>query len=223
MAVIGTGASAIQIVPVIAPKIGRLFVFQRSAPWVMPKRDAPISPRTRALYRRAPSLQKLRHRVMYWQREILAVAMVYRPGLLKLGERLALRNLARSVRDENLRGRLVPDYNMGCKRVLPTNDWYPALQRDNVELVTSSLREIRPHGIVTKDGKERAVDAIVLATGFHAAEQKPPFEVIGRDGRKLSDAWGEGGEALSERRSRASRISSSSSARTPVSATRRWW
>jgi len=113
----------------------------------------------------------------------------------QLGERVARRYLARSVADPSLRASLTPSYTMGCKRVVPTNDYLPALQRENVELLTDGIAEVRARSIVSNDGTERAVDAIVLATGFNAAEQVAPFAVLGRGGRELDQVWRDGAEA----------------------------
>src|SRR5262249_41077582 len=154
--------------------------FQRTPPWVLPRRDREATPRRRELFRRAPVLQKLARAGQYARHELLAPGFIFDPRILKGASRLALRHLAASVPDPALRARLTPDYTMGCKRVLLSNDYYPALTRDNVEVVTDGIREIRPHGVVTADGRERAVDAIVLATGFQAAEMAAPFEVYGR-------------------------------------------
>ena len=195
VAIIGTGASAIQIVPAIAPRVGKLRVFQRTAPWIMPKPDREMRPGERAIFARVPLAQKVRRLALYWQREALALGFVARPGILKFAERFAKKYLEVSVKDPALRAKLTPDYRMGCKRILPTNDYYPALQRPNVELVTDGIAEVRAHGIVTRDGTEHAVDAIVLATGFEAAEAVAPFEVRGRGGRDLSATWQEGAEA----------------------------
>jgi cation diffusion facilitator CzcD-associated flavoprotein CzcO len=223
VAVVGTGASAIQIVPAIAPEVERLFVFQRTPPWIIPKPDRPIPPRTRALYARLPFAQKLARQAIYWQREILALGMVVDPRIMKIPETLARRYLTRSVASPELRRKLAPGYTMGCKRVLPTNDWYRALQRSNVELVTDAIREVRAGGVVTDgtspaspgrglhlDGTSPAmpgrgphltgsrgydVDAIVLATGFEASEHVTPFEVRGRGGRDLAETWRDGAEA----------------------------
>jgi cation diffusion facilitator CzcD-associated flavoprotein CzcO len=195
LAVVGTGASAVQIVPSIAAKVGRLFVYQRTAPWIMPKPDEPIPAWKRALYERLPIAQKLARTRLYWTRELFALGFVFEPRIMKLGEKLARRSLERRVADPALREKLTPSYTMGCKRILPTNDYLPALQRENVELVTDGIAEVRAHSIVTRDGKERAIDALVLATGFEAAEQVAPFEVRGRDGRELNDVWRDGAEA----------------------------
>lgn len=193
--VIGTGASAIQIVPAIAPRVGRLHVFQRTPPWIVPKPDGPISPRRRALYAAFPFLQRLARLALYWQREALAPGFFRFPGLLRVGEWVSRRHLAKSVKDPELRRKLTPHYRMGCKRVLPTNDWYPALQRANVELVTDGVAEVRERSVVTRDGRERPVDALVLATGFQAAELVAPFVVRGRGGRELNEVWRDGPEA----------------------------
>ncbi|HEY8087541.1 MAG TPA: NAD(P)/FAD-dependent oxidoreductase, partial [Polyangiaceae bacterium] len=132
---------------------------------------------------------------LYWTRELLALGFVVEPRIMKLGERLGRRYLEKNVADRALRDKLTPRYTMGCKRVLPTNDYLPALQRSNVELVTEGIAEVRARSIVSKDGTERAVDALVLATGFEAAEQVSPFPVRGSGGRDLDDAWRDGAEA----------------------------
>jgi cation diffusion facilitator CzcD-associated flavoprotein CzcO len=195
VSIIGTGASAIQIVPALAPRVRQLFVYQRTAPWLMPKPDAPIPRWKRALYARAPAVQKLARQRIYWTRELIALGFVVAPRLLKIGERLSRRFIDRSIEDPALRRKLVPSYAMGCKRILPTNDYLPALARENVELVTDGIAEVRPRGIVSKDGRERAADVIVLATGFEAAEHAAPFEVRGRGGRELNEVWRSGPEA----------------------------
>jgi cation diffusion facilitator CzcD-associated flavoprotein CzcO len=195
VAVVGTGASAIQIVPAIAPKVASLQVFQRTPPWIVPKPDHDILPATQERMRRAPALQQLVRSGQYLRHELAALGFVVDPRLLKLASRLVLRYLGASVPEPALRERLTPRYAMGCKRILLSNDYYPALQRPNVELVTEGIREVRPGGIVTTDGREHAVDAIVLATGFHAAEAVAPFPVRGRGGRDLDTTWRDGAEA----------------------------
>ncbi len=195
VAVIGTGASAIQIVPSIAHRVSRLYVHQRTPPWIVPKPDRAIGPLERMLLQRVPLLQRMRRLAIYWQREVLALGLVVRPALLKWAERFVRKHLARSIADPALRAKLLPSYRMGCKRILPTNDYYPALGRDNVEVVTERIDEIRTHSIVTDDGRERTVDVIVLATGFHAADQVAPFELFGHAGRRLDETWRDGAEA----------------------------
>jgi cation diffusion facilitator CzcD-associated flavoprotein CzcO len=195
VAVVGTGASAIQIVPAIAARVKKMSVFQRTPPWIMPKPDGAIPAWKRAVFRRVPAAQKLARRRIYWQRELLALGFVVEPRILKALSRLAKLNLRRNVKDPVLREKLTPTYTMGCKRILPTNEYLPALQRPNVELVTSGIAEVRAHSIVTKNGQERPVDAIVLATGFEAAEAVAPFDIVGRGGRSLEQEWRDGAEA----------------------------
>jgi cyclohexanone monooxygenase len=140
-------------------------------------------------------MQMLARRAIYWKREALAVGFVVEPRILELAEKLALRYLKKQVRDPVLREKLTPRYPMGCKRILPTNDYYAALCRENVDVVTDGIVEVRAHSIATKDGTEREVDAIVCATGFEAAEAVAPFEVRGRGGIELNEAWKNGIEA----------------------------
>lgn len=193
--VIGTGASAIQIVPSIAPEVANLHVFQRTPPWILPKADYDISPEEQEWLRRLPVLQRLQRLRQYAMHELMAFGFVVDPRILALASRLALKYLAASVPDPALRAKLTPHYTMGCKRILLTNDYYPAIQRSNVELVTEAIEEIRAGGILTKDGKERPLDALVLATGFQAADAVAPFVVRGRGGRELNEAWRDGAEA----------------------------
>jgi cation diffusion facilitator CzcD-associated flavoprotein CzcO len=195
VAVVGTGASAIQIVPAIAPRVKRLSVFQRTPPWIVPKPDGAIPRWKRSVFRRVPLAQKLARRRIYWARELMAVGFVLEPRMLKALSRVVRLYLRRNVKDAALRERLTPAYAMGCKRILPTNDYLPALQRPNVEVVTDGIAEVRAHSIVTKDGVERPVDALVLATGFEAAEAVAPFDVRGRKGQTLDEAWRDGAEA----------------------------
>ncbi len=195
VAVIGTGASAVQFVPRIQPRVGRLTLFQRTPPWVVPRLDRPISGRRRALYRALPLAQRLVRAAIYWQRERGALALVYRPRMMAEAERVALAHLAAQVPDPALRAKLTPDYRMGCKRILLSDDFYPALTRDNVEVVTERIREVRPAGIVTEDGAERAIDTIIFATGFHVTDAPYAGRVRGRHGRSLADAWRDGPRA----------------------------
>jgi cation diffusion facilitator CzcD-associated flavoprotein CzcO len=192
VAVIGTGASAIQFVPEIAPKVKRLHLFQRTPPWVVPKADRLMTARERWLFRRLPGAHWARRAGLYWKLETRAVPLVYEPRIAKFGERFALRHLERSVPDPVLRAKLTPDYRLGCKRVLLSNDYYPALQRDNVEVVTDAIREIVPDGVITADGVLRKADALIIGTGFRVAEYLTPVRITGRGGRDLNDAWRRG-------------------------------
>ena len=189
VAVIGTGASAIQLVPAIQPQVGRLLVFQRTAPWVMPRNDRPISEGLRRLFQRLPGLQRLVRGTLYALRELLALGFMH-PWILRLVQRRALRHLKQSVPDPVLRAKLTPNYTLGCKRVLVSDDYLPALTKQNVDVLTDGILEVREHSIVTKDGVEHPVDAIIFGTGFHVTTMPFMDHVRGRDGRSLKEAWG---------------------------------
>ena len=186
---VGTGATAIQIAPRIQPQAGRLHVFQRTPPWVIPHPDRPISPRLQHAYRTVPGLQRLARGGVYLLREALVIGMAYEPRLLKAVELVARAHLRRQVADPELRRRLTPDYSLGCKRLLPTNDWYPALCAPNAELVTAPIREVTAAGLVTADGVERALDTLIFATGFMPTDPPLARRLRGADGRTLSDVW----------------------------------
>ncbi len=188
VAVVGTGASAIQFVPAIQPTVGQLYVFQRTAPWIVPRRDRPLAERERQLFRRFPLVQRTRRAGIYWLRELFGFAFRH-PRALKYFERLALRHLAQAVADADLRAKLTPDYTIGCKRILISNDYLPALTQPNVELVTDGIAEIRTHSIISNDGVERHVDAIIFGTGFHVTDLPFARHIRGRRGQTLSDAW----------------------------------
>jgi len=177
VAVIGTGASAIQIVPAIAPSAGRVFVHQRTPPWIMPKQNGTIDEGTQARFARRPALQRALRKGIYGITEFWGLGFTHARPLMKLAEVASRKFLEKSVADPVLRDKLTPRYAMGCKRVLFSNDYYAAVQRENVELVTDGIAEVREHSIVTEDGREREVDAIVLATGFDAADVKAPFPI----------------------------------------------
>jgi cation diffusion facilitator CzcD-associated flavoprotein CzcO len=188
VAVIGTGASAIQFVPQIQPRVGRLHVFQRTAPWIMPRPDRPLKGWERRLYRALPAAQLLMRAGIYWARESFVPGFRH-ARVMRLAERLALRHLHHQVRDPELRRKLTPTYRMGCKRVLISNDYLPALGRENVEVVTEAIDEVRPRSIVTADGAEREVDTIIFGTGFHVTDMPAAERVRGRDGRTLAEHW----------------------------------
>jgi cation diffusion facilitator CzcD-associated flavoprotein CzcO len=189
VAVVGTGASAVQFVPAIAPEVERLHLFQRTAPWVMPKTDRPISRLERRAFRAVPGLQRLTRAGIYWHREFYQGTAFLQPAMMRLGERMARAHLRRQVPDPALRAKLTPHYRMGCKRVLLSSDYYPALMRSNVELVTDGIAEVRPDAVVTADGTARTVDAIIFGTGFHATDAPIAQQIRGRDGRTLAEAW----------------------------------
>jgi cation diffusion facilitator CzcD-associated flavoprotein CzcO len=190
VAVIGTGASAIQIVPAIAKTVGSLHVFQRTPPWIVPKADHVIPPRIRELFARSAAATRAYRALLYWQHEARAVGFVLEPRLMELLAQLALRYLEHCVPDPELRKKLTPEYVMGCKRILPSNEYYPALMRENVELVTDGIVAIEPSGVRTADGRLHEVDVLVWATGFAVAEYLSPIRITGARGETLNDAWG---------------------------------
>jgi len=192
VAVIGTGASAIQIVPEIAPVVAHLSVFQRTPPWIIPRRDIPITSRQLALRRRVPGYAWLGRKLLYWMLELRAIGFTVNPKLLQAQEVLALRNLRRRVSDPELRRRLTPDYRLGCKRVLISDDYYTALQRENVDVVTTPIVEFSEHVIRTEDGAEHPIDVAIFATGFRASDGIAPIRMYGTAGRELGDAWRDG-------------------------------
>jgi cation diffusion facilitator CzcD-associated flavoprotein CzcO len=192
IAVIGTGASAIQIVPQLQPKAEKLTVFQRTPAWITPRGDRAFTRLERELFRRVPAVQKLGRGAIYWAREALVVAFTRRTALLKLPQRAAERHLAHQVPDPVLREKLRPDYRIGCKRILISNDFYPALSAPNADVETDPIAEIRPGSILTANGTEHPVDAIVLATGFEVTPPPVAEMVHGREG-SLAEAWRRGG------------------------------
>jgi cation diffusion facilitator CzcD-associated flavoprotein CzcO len=185
VAVVGTGASAIQFVPQIAGQVEQLTVFQRTPPWVLPKPDHPIPERARALFRTVPGAQRAYRDLVYWVLEARALGFNGHPRILQLAEKMVGRQIERTVADPALREQLVPDYRMGCKRVLIANDYYPTFNRDNVDLVTGPVERVTPRGVVGPDGVEREVDVIIYGTGFHVTDAFEYVDVTGRDGVTL--------------------------------------
>ena len=188
VAVIGTGASAIQFVPEIQPDVERLHVFQRSAPWVIPHRNRPVKRWERALYRAFPPAQLAMRAAIYWGRESFVLQFRHR-AIGRLLERIPKAHMRRAIKDPELRRTLTPDYSIGCKRILPTNEWYPALAKPNVEVIASGLAEVRPHSVVASDGTEREVDTIIFGTGFHVTDVPIAGRIAGADGRSLAEVW----------------------------------
>jgi cation diffusion facilitator CzcD-associated flavoprotein CzcO len=194
VAVVGTGASAIQFIPHIQPDVESMAVFQRTPPWVMPHPDRPLPAAQRRLFERVPVARKLLRDWIYWTRE-LSVLLFMHPRFMRIGERIAQRHLAKQVQDPGLRHKLTPSYRMGCKRVLLSNTYFPALQEPNVEVVTDGIAEVREHSVVDGHGVEREVDAIIFGTGFRIHDMPFADRVTGRDGRTLAEAWQEGMKA----------------------------
>ncbi|MBF6195012.1 NAD(P)/FAD-dependent oxidoreductase [Nocardia implantans] len=194
VAIIGTGASAIQIVPAIAPKVGHLDVYQRTAPWLLPRLDRPYTTAERLAFKHVPGLQRLSRAAIYAARETQVIGLAKAPALMQLFEAIAKAKLRYEIRDPELRAKVTPDFRIGCKRMLISNDYYPALSRPNVDVVTDGIAEVRANSIVTKDGTEREIDALIVATGFHVTDSPTYNTITGRDGRTLSEVFDEIGQ-----------------------------
>ena len=188
VAVVGTGASAIQLVPKIQPEVAQLHIYQRTPPWVVPHPNRPMRPFERALYRRLPLAQLAMRGAIYLARESFVLQFRNR-RMRRLATKLAMRQLRQQVPDPELRERLTPRYEIGCKRILPTDEWYPTLIQSNVEVVTDGIREVRGRSIVSADGTEREIDTVILATGFHVTDLPIAGLLQGREGRTLADVW----------------------------------
>lgn len=190
VASVGTGSSAIQYVPHLADVAERLYVFQRTPPWVIPSGRRPITDVERAVYRRVPVAQQAVRAGVYVSRELLlATGITKRPSMLRVMEAVSRRHMARVIHDPELLRQVTPDYSLGCKRILPSNRWYPALARPDVELVPHALREVRARSVVDGTAVEREVDTIVLATGYHVTDMPFAANVRGRTGASLAETW----------------------------------
>ncbi|WP_370261215.1 NAD(P)-binding domain-containing protein [Limnobacter sp.] len=193
--VIGTGASAIQIVPELVKRAGSVKVFQRTPPWVMPRPDFTTSSLSKALFAKLPFTQKAIREALYWAHESMALAVIWDSPVTKLGERLGRAFLETQVKDPWLRRQLTPDYKLGCKRILVSNDYYPALQQANCELITWPIAGIVEQGIRTAEGIEHQFDCLVFATGFDVPKSGTPYPIIGVGGRVLAQEWARGAQA----------------------------
>jgi Predicted flavoprotein involved in K+ transport len=195
VAVIGTGASAVQFVPHVAERAARLTVFQRTAPWIQPKPDFEIPERVKKVLRTVPPARRALRDAIYWLLETRALGFTIDPRLMKAHQAMALRHLERQIPDPELRARLTPGYTIGCKRILLSDDYYPALMRDNVELVTDPIADIREHSVADATGRAHDVDCVIYGTGFRVVDTLQNQRIIGRDGIKIQDAWRDGPEA----------------------------
>ena len=193
VAVIGTGASAVQFIPQLQRRAARLHVFQRTPPWIMPRPDRPIGRYAQQAFRWLPFVQRIARWTIYWRHEARALAFVVNTKWMQSPMRFASSYLERRVKDPVLRAKLTPDYLLGCKRVLLSSDFYPALTQPNVDVVTTPIREIVAEGLVTADGRHWPVDAIICGTGFQVADAGTPFPVIGTHGADLDSLWRENG------------------------------
>ncbi|GAC1372262.1 MAG: NAD(P)/FAD-dependent oxidoreductase [Ktedonobacteraceae bacterium] len=189
VAVIGTGASAIQFVPRIQPQVEHLSLFMRTPPWIVPRLDQAIPAWQQILFRLLPIIQHAERTKMYWLRELTAYGLVYKPDILKKAIQIAQQHLHNQIPDPVLRAKLTPGYTFGCKRILLSDDFYPALTRPNVEVVTEHIREVHAHSIITQDGREHEVDTIICGTGFHVTDTRLPQYIHGRAGQSLADSW----------------------------------
>jgi cation diffusion facilitator CzcD-associated flavoprotein CzcO len=194
VAIIGTGASAIQIGPAIADSVSHLDVYQRTAPWVMPRRDRAYTKVEALAYKRIPFLQRVAREAIYWGREAFVLGFAFQPKILQVAQRMAQANIAKSIEDPAMRAAVTPNWQIGCKRILISNTWYPMLAQENVELVTDGIAEVRGNTIISKDGTSREVDAIIVATGFHVTDSPTYDRIVGADGRSLGDLWRDKGQ-----------------------------
>jgi cation diffusion facilitator CzcD-associated flavoprotein CzcO len=188
--VVGTGASAIQFVPQIAPMVEHLYLYQRTPPWIVPRRDRGVSRLRKFAYRKVPATQRLSRLRIYGLFESLLSVFVGHGKRRKAAvKKTALDHLAKQVSDEALRAKLTPHYEPGCKRLLLSDDYYPSLTRPNVEVVETPVASFTAHEVVGQDGIARPVDVVIMGTGFEAAE--PPYaeHIVGRDGTRLSEVW----------------------------------
>ncbi len=193
VAVVGTGASAIQFVPEIAPVVKELTVFQRTAPWVLPREDAEFTAWQKWTFRWVPLRQRIRRWKLYWRQEMLGRAMLGDKRVtaqIKAGGREFIE--AQIPDNASLRDTVTPTFEPGCKRLLISNDWYPALTRDNVNVVTEPIDRLTKSSIITTDGVEHEVDTIIYGTGFAATDFLAPMKIFGRDGIELNDEWSDG-------------------------------
>lgn len=195
VAVVGTGASGIQIIPELVKVAKHVKVFQRTPGWVMPRPDFSTPEWNKLLFRKVPASQQAMRELLYWSHESMALAVIWNSPLTRIAERIGKWHLRRQVKDRWLRRQLTPDFTIGCKRVLVSNDYYPALQKDNAKLITWPIARISEEGIRTVEGIEHQVDCIVFATGFDVSHSGTPFPVLGRGGRVMGDDWKGGAQA----------------------------
>jgi cyclohexanone monooxygenase len=189
VAVIGTGASAIQIIPELAKTVGQLHVYQRTAPWVLPRFDREYTKAERLAFAHVPGYQRAIRSAIYWSKELVAFGLTYAPKTLVPVQKLAKRHIERGIADPQLRAKVTPRWQIGCKRILMSNTYYPALAQTHVDVVTDGIVAVRPNAVVSTDGRVREVDAIVVATGFHVTDSPTNERIFGRGGRSLADIW----------------------------------
>ncbi|MES3041410.1 MAG: NAD(P)/FAD-dependent oxidoreductase [Pseudomonadota bacterium] len=195
VAVIGTGASAIQIIPELVKVADKVTVFQRTPGWVMPRMDYRSPEWSKALFRAVPATQSLLRRALFWGHESMAFSFIWSTPMTRVVERISAAFLKQQVSDPWMRRQLTPDFRIGCKRVLMSSEYYPALQKPNCKLITWPIATISPKGIRTAEGIEHQVDCIVFATGFEVSKAGTPFTIRGIQGRVLAEEWARGAQA----------------------------
>src|SRR5271170_2169565 len=189
VAVVGTGASAIQFVPQITPRVGKLYLFQRTPPWIVPRMDFAFSEKWKQRFRRFPMIMRAFRQFIFWRQEFRVLGFLGNRFVRGKATEIATHHLEKQIKDPKLRAALKPDYELGCKRVLVSDDYYPALTRPNVELVTEGITDVREHSIMTADGVERPIDVLIFGTGFRATEPLIGIRLVGRGGVEIHDAW----------------------------------
>lgn len=195
VAVIGTGASAIQFVPQITPRVKQLKLFQRSAAWVLPKADRLFAGWEQSSFKNMPLLDRIYRTMIYWKNESRALAFTRFNALLNVLALQAKYCAKRDIKDPIKRAKVIPDYKIGCKRILISNDWYKAINSDNLDVINDGIDHIEADAIVSKDGSRHAVDTIIYGTGFQATDFLSPINITGHNGVNLNDAWQDGAEA----------------------------
>ena len=193
--VLGSGASAIQIIPELARQAAQLTVFQRSAPYLLDKPDRAFSEPEKKVFHRLPGVMKLSRALQYWQHEARFLALDGHPFLSKFFSRQCLNKLHREVQDPLTQQKLTPDYPLGCKRILISNDYYPTFNRQNVSLETARIAGLTESGLALADGRDVALDVLVYATGFRSTDFLAPMDIVGKSGKRLNDVWADGAEA----------------------------
>lgn len=195
VAVIGTGASAVQFVPEVAKQAARLYVFQRTGNWFLPRRNRPYPAPVKAVIRHVPGIQALRRRFLYYYAESLTMMIRHPRTVGQIGRLRSALFMRWQLRDPEVRRKAWPDYTFGCKRVLFSSQYLPALQRPGVELVSDRIVRLDPRGVVTEDGTLREVDCVIYGTGFRTTEFMFPMEIVGAGGRTLREEWAGGAHA----------------------------
>lgn len=195
VAVIGTGASAIQIVPELTKQVKTLTVYQRTAPWILPRFDFNSPSWNQKIFRKWPKTQSMVREGLFYGHEAMAVGIIWNSPLTTLLQQIASIHRRRQVKDPWLRAQVTPDYRIGCKRVLLSNDWYPALQQPNVELITWPIVRLRPEGVQTAEGLIHGADCLIFATGFEVNKTGAPFPIVGTEGVDLGEKWRRGAYA----------------------------